>query len=762
MGTMAPTALHVVLSALKIPQYSEILYTLGYRDIEAFESFTDADLHRCMETLEMVAVPPGHREKIRRMILGCRSAPYCVSRTHVVTSKRGCPVVDTDFQNSAISYFSERPDGFTREALSRCLHEVRVAWLLQPSALCRLVSDHPDLFRLVLEALDDHSRYCGAANVSHAWRSEIEQLPKTLFVQLNIEGPARQEDDFVPAAAVPPGLTSVSGSNCLRLAGCQVRACEVDLAVPEERVLLWPSAREVVANSPLSLLREGLDDAGRRAVADLHVASNAPIHIRWLCFRDVDDPQVFQRFVVREPLRDLHELALICHSSFLDEGQAEEVSEAWAHPDTVNVDGDPVPHVGEPLPPSLDGDGRWSREFVVRSPMGPPHPLQPFLHVRWLHLGLGPDNWQWLANTLYGFSQLEVLRWHQHNIQSYSGLPMEQPYAADTFVGVLRAVRKMSRLRVLNLWIEGIESWPGCDLSFDSLRGHATLEAVHIVGIEIASAFPLQILCTLPRLASMHLLTGVGAPTTGMHTALSTLARRLRHIGGVQADVRTMEGLRFWSNVHLHRWGSPWRARGGGAQIECTLRSLHLTLRSPTASSLHETMQHVARLASLEELHVTILQPDQPLLSTEDVAEAFRLLAPPALAFVRPRRAVLRQLWIFVERADDYPKPALQMARWVLERYPELKDRSWPPRCYLYSLQETLRVAFGACRDIEFSSKYTRREVRCLPSRPTATGCDIVCEKMEDALGHDLYETAMEAEGSLGAFYASNELNGRP
>ena len=87
----------------------------------------------------------------------------------------------------------------------------------------------------------------------------------------------------------------------------------------------------------------------------------------------------------------------------------------------------------------------------------------------------------------------------------------------------------------------------------------------------------------------------------------------------------------------------------------------------------------------------------------------------------------------------------------------------------LLTAEKTLRVAFGACRDIEFSSKYTRRappyargEVRCLPSRPTATGCDIVCEKMEDALGHDLYETAMEAEGSLGAFYASNELNGRP
>ena len=82
---------------------------------------------------------------------------------------------------------------------------------------------------------------------------------------------------------------------------------------------------------------------------------------------------------------------------------------------------------------------------------------------------------------------------------------------------------------------------------------------------------------------------------------------------------------------------------------------------------------------------------------------------------------------------------------------------------------ETLRVAFGARRDLEFTSKHTRRappyaprEVRCLPSRPTATGCDIVCEDMEDALGHGLYETAMEAEGSLGAFYASNELNGRP
>lgn len=32
-----------------------------------------------------------------------------------------------------------------------------------------------------------------------------------------------------------------------------------------------------------------------------------------------------------------------------------------------------------------------------------------------------------------------------------------------------------------------------------------------------------------------------------------------------------------------------------------------------------------------------------------------------------------------------------------------------------------------------------------LPSRPTATGCDIICEDPEDARRHDFYETAKDA-----------------
>ena len=225
--------------------------------------------------------------------------------------------------------------------------------------------------------------------------------------------------------------------------------------------------------------------------------------------------------------------------------------------------------------------------------------------------------------------------------------------------------------------------------------------------------------------------------------------------------------MRFWPRVHPPQLASPWGARAGYARPGCTLRSLHLSLQSPTASSLHETMEHVAaRLASLEALHVTILQPDQPLLSTEDVAEAFQLLAPPALALLRPVRAGLRQLRIFVEKADSYPTPALQFRRQYLERFPDQKPRSWPPRCYLYLLEVMLRVAFGARREIKYSSRrdreYTPGQVRCLPSRPTATGCDIICEDLEDARRHDFYETAMDAEGSLGAFYASNERHGRP
>ena len=86
------------------------------------------------------------------------------------------------------------------------------------------------------------------------------------------------------------------------------------------------------------------------------------------------------------------------------------------------------------------------------------------------------------------------------------------------------------------------------------------------------------------------------------------------------------------------------------------------------------------------------------------------------------------------------------------------EKRAWPLRCYLYLLEEMLRVAFGARREIEYSSRrdreYTPGQVRCLPSRPTATGCDIICKYLKDARGHDLYmhETAMDAEGSLGAF----------
>ena len=98
---MPPTMLHVVLSALNISQHAETLITLGYGDIEAFESFTDAEIHKCMEALEMVAVPRSHREKIWRVILGRRSAPACLLRTQSVTSKRASPAIDTAFQNAA-------------------------------------------------------------------------------------------------------------------------------------------------------------------------------------------------------------------------------------------------------------------------------------------------------------------------------------------------------------------------------------------------------------------------------------------------------------------------------------------------------------------------------------------------------------------------------------------------------------------------------------------------------------------------------------